>query len=314
MSDIFIRRNLDSSRFRPGRWLAWMGALVSIALIVIGVRHLRRATRSSDAGSTAAVNATAATPAARPAAPTPATPPAAAAADPALALLAEGKALRTAGRLGEARTRLYEALAAAQSEAGRRAVEAALGELNIELITTPHPMEEKVDYIIQRGDKLAIIARRFGTTVELLQKSNNLRSDLIRPNDRLRVLNGKFSIHITKSLNELELRLNDRFIKRYRVGTGKFDRTPAGQFKIVERIAEPTWWRPDGTPLPYGHPENVLGTRWLALDAKGYGIHGTWEPDTIGRSESAGCIRLLNSDIEELFLLVPVGTTVTIEN
>jgi len=313
MSDIFIRRDVDGRRFRPGPWLAWLGAGVLVVLIVAGVRHLRRTAQSADASADIAGGETDSGRGARPDAP--ANPASAnpAAADPALALLAEGKALRAAGRLAEARTRLYEALGAARSEAGRRAVEGALGELNIELVTSPHPMDEKVDYIIQRGDKLAVIARRHGTTVELLQKGNNLRGDLIRPNDRLRILNGKFSVHISKSRNELELRLNDRFFKRYRVGTGKYDRTPAGQFKIVDRIPEPTWWRPDGTPLPYGHPENVLGTRWLALDVKGYGIHGTWEPDTIGRSESAGCIRLLNSDIEELFLLLPVGTAVTIE-
>ena len=313
MSDIFIRREVDDRRFHPGPWLAWLGAAVLVALIFAGARHLRKATRTAAAGveiadgDTVSVRGDRAEAPAEPKAPT--TDPT----DPALALLAEGKALRAAGRLGEARNRLYEALGVARSEAGRRAVEGVLGELNIELVTSPHPMDEKVDYIIQRGDKLALIARRHGTTVELLQKGNNLRGDLIRPNDRLRILNGKFSVHISKSRNELELRLNGRFFKRYRVGTGKYDRTPAGQFKIVDRIPEPTWWRPDGTPLPYGHPENVLGTRWLALDVKGYGIHGTWEPDTIGRSESAGCIRLLNNDIEELFLLLPVGTAVTIE-
>jgi lipoprotein-anchoring transpeptidase ErfK/SrfK len=46
---------------------------------------------------------------------------------------------------------------------------------------------------------------------------------------------------------------------------------------------------------------------------KGYGIHGTWDKDSIGKAESAGCIRLRNEDVEELFLLVPVGTPVRIE-
>lgn len=318
MSDIFIRR--EDARPRIGPWLAWGGAAVLLALIIIGVRQFARSARPRETTGDAPTSAAAA--AAPPKTDTPAaTVPVAAVAPektatdgPALALLAEGKALRAAGRLNDAREKLYEALAAATSEAARNAVEAVLGDLNLELVTSPHPMAEKVDYIIRPGDKLAVIARRHGTTVELLRKSNNIRGDLIRPNDRLRVLQGTFSIHISKSRNDLELRLNDRFFKRYRVGTGKYDRTPTGQFKIVDRIVEPPWWRPDGTPLPYGHPENVLGTRWLALDIKGYGIHGTWEPDTIGRAESAGCIRLLNSDVEELFDLVPVGTAVTIED
>jgi len=71
--------------------------------------------------------------------------------------------------------------------------------------------------------------------------------------------------------------------------------------------------------IPYGDKENVLGTRWISLTAtgqtpkvRGYGIHGTWEPDTVGKQASAGCVRLLNPDVEELFLIVPMGTPVTI--
>lgn len=303
MSEIFIRREADAARPRVGALFAWVGAIILVALIVIGVRYLRKSATPEGEARPDRVPAPSAQSALTPVA----------APDPALALLAEARALRAADRLAEARAKLFEALAAVREEGVRRAVEGMLGELNLYLLTNPYPMEEKTDYIIQRGDSLALIARRHGTTVELLRKSNNIRGDLIRPGDRLRVLNQRFSVHISKSRNDLELRLNGRFFKRYRVGTGKFDRTPAGQTKIVDRIEKPTWWRPDGTPLPFGHPENVLGTHWLALDIKGYGIHGTWEPDTIGRAESAGCIRLLNSDIEELFTLLPVGTEVTIE-
>ena len=57
----------------------------------------------------------------------------------------------------------------------------------------------------------------------------------------------------------------------------------------------------------------MLGTHWLSLDLPGYGIHGTWEPDTVGKQESAGCIRLVNADIEELYTLLPVGTPVVIQ-
>jgi lipoprotein-anchoring transpeptidase ErfK/SrfK len=45
---------------------------------------------------------------------------------------------------------------------------------------------------------------------------------------------------------------------------------------------------------------------------RGYGIHGTWEPGTIGKQASAGCVRLGNADVEELFIIIPVGTPVTI--
>lgn len=71
--------------------------------------------------------------------------------------------------------------------------------------------------------------------------------------------------------------------------------------------------------IPFGDKDNVLGTRWMSLQAanptnavRGYGLHGTWEPETIGRQASAGCVRLLNNEVEELFLLVPIGTRVVI--
>jgi lipoprotein-anchoring transpeptidase ErfK/SrfK len=233
--------------------------------------------------------------------------------EPAVSLLREAEALRAEGRLQAAREKALDALDQSPDPATRAALETLLGEVGIALVMTPRPMPEKIDYVVEPGNSLARIARRYGTTVELLKKSNGLRSDVIRPGDRLRVFTGTWSIRVNKTRNDLVLSLNNRFFKRYRVGTGEFAKTPTGEFKIVDRIAQPTWWHPDGRVIPYGDPENLLGTHWLALDVKGYGIHGTWEPETVGRQASLGCVRLLNEDIEELFTLVPVGTPVIIE-
>ena len=194
---------------------------------------------------------------------------------------------------------------------GRQA-EALLGEVNIELVLSPHDMPEKTEYTVQPGDSLAKLAKEYGTTVELLQKGNMVRGSMIRVGDRLRIFRGAFSLRISKSDNDLVVYMNDRFFKRYAVGTGEYNRTPVGDFEINDRIPQPTWWRPDGKAIPYGDPDNELGTHWLSLNIKGYGMHGTWEPDTIGKQASAGCIRLLNEDIEELYTLLPVGTPVTI--
>lgn len=233
--------------------------------------------------------------------------------DPAAPKFEAGRRLQDSGDLAGAREQLLAALDASTTPALRRQIEETLGAVDIALVFAPLPMPEKIEYTVQRGDVLAIIARKNHTTVELLQKGNDLKGSMIRPGDRLRILTGTFSIFVDKSDNELVLSLNKRFFKRYRVGTGKFMKTPTGNFKITDRIAQPPWWR-DGQPVPYGHPDNVLGTHWLALDAKGYGIHGTWQPDSIGKHESAGCIRLLNADIEELFNLLTIGTEVVIQD
>jgi lipoprotein-anchoring transpeptidase ErfK/SrfK len=148
-------------------------------------------------------------------------------------------------------------------------------------------------------------------TVNVIQKGNHLSGSVIRPGDRLRVFTGKFAIRISKKDNTLTLFMNDRFFKRYAVGTGEYGKTPVGHFTIRDRVPQPTWWK-NGKAIPYGDTNNVLGTYWLALDIAGFGIHGTWQPETIGKQASAGCVRLINAEIEELFTLVPVGTPVTI--
>jgi len=225
--------------------------------------------------------------------------------------LQEVRELFRNGELLAARQAAYPLLQSADPEI-RRSAESLLGKINTQLVFSPAPMPEKVDYTVRPGDSLARIARRFNTTVELLQKINGITGSLIRVNDRLRVLQGRFRVKVNISDNTLTVYLNDRFFKKYRVGTGRYLSTPTGKFRITERLVHPVWWRPDGRKVPYGDPENVLGTHWLSLNIPGYGIHGTWEPESVGKHSSQGCIRLTNPDIEELYTLLPVGTEVEI--
>lgn len=229
------------------------------------------------------------------------------------ALLAEAKQLQAEEKWQPAREKGLAALDVAQTDATRSEAEAIVGAASMELLLTPRPMPEKTEYTVQPGDSLGKIANQFGTTIELILKSNKVRGTVIQPGQRLRVFSGKWVVRVNKTRNDLVLTLNDTFFKRYRVGTGEYANTPVGEFKIVDRIPQPTWWHPDGRTIPFGDPENLLGTHWLALNIKGYGIHGTWEPDTIGKQSSMGCVRLVNSDIEELFTILPVGTPVLIE-
>ena len=240
---------------------------------------------------------------------------------PSVPLAADANALLAAGKKDKARQQFLAALGASPDEPLRLKIEEALGPLNVELIRRPWPMAEKQDIVVQEGDSIKALARKFGTTVELIVKGNELkRPDVIRPGQHLKVFSGKMEIKVNKARNDLLLTSNGTFFKRYGVGTGRYDKTPVGTFVIVERIPEPPWWRDDGRTVPFGDKENILGTRWMAIKAtgttpelKGYGIHGTWDTNSIGKAESAGCIRLRNEDVEELFELVPIGTPVVIE-
>ena len=108
---------------------------------------------------------------------------------------------------------------------------------------------------------------------------------------------------------KLALLENARVVKVYPTAVGATaSPTPAGAFQITHRIPRPTWYTPGKVVGP--GPGNPLGTRWLGLSRKGYGIHGTNNPRSIGRRASHGCIRMRNSDVEELFELVAIGDVV----
>jgi lipoprotein-anchoring transpeptidase ErfK/SrfK len=86
--------------------------------------------------------------------------------------------------------------------------------------------------------------------------------------------------------------------------------SPTGEFTIVTRVANPTYYH-HGAVIPSGK-DSPVGTRWLGLNKKGYGIHGTNAPRSIGHAASHGCIRLRNQDMERLFPLLEVGDQVQI--
>lgn len=100
-------------------------------------------------------------------------------------------------------------------------------------------------------------------------------------------------------------------LKVYDVAVGaEKSPSPTGDFTIVNRLENPTYYRP-GVVIEAG-TNNPLGTRWMGLSQKGFGIHGTNQPQSIGKAASHGCIRMAQSDLEELFTLVHIGDAVSI--
>jgi lipoprotein-anchoring transpeptidase ErfK/SrfK len=183
--------------------------------------------------------------------------------------------------------------------------------INIKILFSPIITEGAVQYEIKPGDTLYKIADQFNTTVELIKKSNNLKSDKIFPGKKIRVNNRPFSILVDKSQNILILKSEEDIIKSYVISTGLHSCTPVGNFKIKDRLINPPWYT-EGKVIPPESPENILGTRWLGFDLAGYGIHGTNDPDSLGKSITQGCVRMSNQDVEEIFTIVPTGTEVII--
>ena len=117
---------------------------------------------------------------------------------------------------------------------------------------------------------------------------------------------------VVKSEYRLTVFLGDEAFREFRIGLGKNDSTPAGEFKVLGKLEKPTFWV-EGAHYDFGDPNNPLGTRWITFKDGGYGIHGTWQPESIGKQMSHGCIRMLNEDVEELYdLLVKYDSKVII--
>ena len=156
-------------------------------------------------------------------------------------------------------------------------------------------------YVIRRGDTLRAIAASFGIS----------QSDIARLNPDLDPRNlsvgqiiciplapSPIEIIINIAAKRLTVYRNGSIFREYIVATGKPETpTPVGVFEVINKEIDP------GGPY---------GTRWLGLSKRGYGIHGTNNPSSIGTAASNGCIRMYNEDIESLFDITVVGTPVRI--
>ncbi|MDD2403026.1 MAG: L,D-transpeptidase family protein [Victivallaceae bacterium] len=238
----------------------------------------------------------------------------------------EAKSLNNVKEFGKARRLLNPVLESAsvkQFSPEWLALAETLSVANTGIFFTDAPFPpHKVHYVVKRGDSLDKIANANNTTIEAVQKSNGLKenSSIIRVGAVMKIYKGDWRILVSRSRFLLILLDGKKIFKIYRIGVGRQDRTPNGTFVISAKVKEPSWYAPDGTVIPYGSAENLLGTRWLALrssgetspDFKGLGIHGTWEPETVGTDKSNGCIRMRNEDVEDLYSIIPRLTPVEI--
>ena len=227
------------------------------------------------------------------------------------ALLKLGQVHEAQQHLVEARTTYQKLLDQFHDSPLAAETQAHLGQVNIALLLSSTVTDLDTVHEVQPGETLGKIASAGGTTVEFLKKSNHLSNDVIRPGQKLKVPKAHFSIVVDKSQNRLLLTENNRFMKTYTVATGKDNSTPVGTFKIINKIINPVWYK-QGAVVPPNSPENILGTRWMGIDKQGFGIHGNVNPTALGKQVTAGCVRMNNGDVEELFDIVPLGTDVTI--
>ena len=118
-------------------------------------------------------------------------------------------------------------------------------------------------------------------------------------------------IVISISERRLALLEDGRLVKSYPIAVGaRVSPSPDGEFAVINHAKDPTY-RHGGKEILPGK-DNPLGTRWIGLSLKGYGIHGTNVPKSIGKAASHGCFRMAQRDVEELYSRVRVGDTVIV--
>jgi hypothetical protein len=172
----------------------------------------------------------------------------------------------------------------------------------------PHYMEP---YKIQPGDQLRLIAKKYRVPWQYLVRLNQVDPRKIRAGQDLKVIKGPFSAYIELSTFEMTIHNQGYFVRSYPVGIGKDGQTPVGRFKVMTRLVNPKYFGMDGVVIEADDPANPLGERWIDI-GKGYGIHGTIDPKSIGRAQSRGCIRMHNADVAEVFDLLGEGSEVVI--
>jgi hypothetical protein len=216
------------------------------------------------------------------------------------------------GELADAKAQYYTILEKDVPWAIESKIKDRLTAINNQTLWSPVLDDFSQLYTVKPGDAPISVGQQFKTTAWYVKEANNIRS-FLHPGRKLKVPKEPFRVKVNKEQCRLELLTESgRFIKWYPCGVGKQSyKTPPGKYEIINKEQDPTWYKPGGGIIKPGDPENALGTRWMGI-GNSLGIHGTNEPETIGKAESAGCIRMYNKDVEELYKLLTYGSQVTI--
>ena len=185
-------------------------------------------------------------------------------------------------------------------------------------------------YVVKKGDSLERIAKRekLGVDWRFIQRINGLKTPTaIRPDQRLKLAYGPFDAEVVKA----DFRFNVYagtgegrvMVASLPCGLGENDSTPVGTFRVRKgsKLVDPAWTNPrTGEKFASNDPKNPIGERWIGLEGTtpetakftGYGIHGTTEPQSIGKQMSMGCVRLGDAEVEVAYELIGEQSTVVI--
>lgn len=219
--------------------------------------------------------------------------------------------LRQDGKLLEARDALTAFIQRYPNGQHFEEAKDLLGAINIDLLFSPVPSPEKQEYIVKKGDVIARVAQKLHTTPELIMRTNNLNSTMLRIGEKLLISAPDFSLFIQTKPKVIVLLNHGNFFKQYHIQEEKLPpRQPA---RVVTKVAEVMAWK-DGKRVGFGTREYQISSRWIRLANGAYTIYAIPDafhpaanqpPPPFGLGISA-------SDAEELSTLVNGKTPVTI--
>ncbi|WP_288999356.1 L,D-transpeptidase family protein [uncultured Psychrobacter sp.] len=170
-----------------------------------------------------------------------------------------------------------------------------------------------------------MLAERFHMDIRYLDKLN--KNKIYKAGETITVLNTRDPLNqrinrvvANKADKTLYAYNGDKLVATYPTTVGS-DATPSpqGTFKIINKVKMP-WYKATvgkGSQkkvhmLPPG-PNNPVGVVWMGLSKPSYGLHGSPKPEGISRQASAGCVRLTNWDVLEVYANIENGATVELK-
>ncbi|TWT64177.1 L,D-transpeptidase family protein [Rubinisphaera italica] len=163
---------------------------------------------------------------------------------------------------------------------------------------------------VEPNQHLETIARQYDMTWEYLAGLNRITPEKLRAGAEIKVIQGPFDAIAELSNFQLIVHAHGYVVATFPIGTGKDSSTPLGQFQVVNKQPNPTYYGPEEV-IKADDPNNPLGEYWIDL-GDSIGIHGTNEPDSIGQACSHGCIRMRDSDISQVYNLLTTKSRVAI--
>jgi hypothetical protein len=155
-------------------------------------------------------------------------------------------------------------------------------------------------YVVKSGDTLQRVARAYGVPAQLLAKINGIRDpENLQPGQELKVVRGPFDAVIDLERHELTLKLGGLYAGRFPIGIGRNQQDIEGIYFVQDKIVQS------------GDSSGPLGRYWIKLDDR-IGIHGTNDPQNVGRDDGPGTICLDERNIEDVHDILSIGSRVQI--